>query len=196
LRSSLSSSFQKGSRRRAVHWFNVKNKHHRQLSAQFSLNPWLLAQGSLTQQLRAYAGGQFRVERVHESLQYPNLNEIKQLHIQPTQCVWVREVLLFGNASEPWVHARSVIPLKTLRGSGRRLKLLKNRSLGSLLFERGGVQIIPQTEQRKARELAQLPEGWTRRTTYVWHKKYVLVQETFLPAFVASLSREIEVQFN
>lgn len=193
MRSSLTSSFQKESRRRSTRWFRVKNKHHRQLSSQFTLTPWLIAQGSLTQQLRAYSGGQFRVERLHESLQHPNLNEVKQLHIYPTQCVWVREVLLYGNESEPWVHARSVMPLKTLRGSGRRLKLLKNRSLGSLLFERGGVQIIAQTEQRKARELAQLAEGWTRRTTYVWHKKYLLVQETFLPAFVAALSREKDV---
>jgi hypothetical protein len=65
--------------------------------------------------------------------------------------------------------------------------------LGTIPSARGGQQITPQTEQRKARELAQLAEGWTRRTTYVWHNKYVLVQETFLPAFVASLGREKDV---
>ncbi len=176
--------------RRVSHWFNVKHKYHRQLdSTSAGLNPWLLAQGSLTQQLRAYAGGRFSVLPLHESLQHPNFDEVKQLHIHSAQRVWVREVLLFGNDKEPWVHARSVMPLKTLRGSGRRLKLLKTRSLGSLLFERGGVQVIPLVQQRKSRELARLPEGWTRRTTYVWHKKYLLVQETFLPAFVQSLNR-------
>lgn len=171
-------------------WFTVKNKHHELLdSALPSVRPWLLAQGSLTLQLRTYAGGQFRVLPLHESLQHPKVDEFKQLGIKPTQRVWVREVLLYGNASEPWVHARSVMPLRTLRGSGRRLKLLKNRSLGSVLFERGGVQQVPKYQQRKSRELAKLTEGWTRRTTYVWHNKSLLVQETFLPAFLEALSQ-------
>ncbi len=155
--------------------------------------PWLLAQGSLTQQLRNFASGEFSVVRLNESLQHPNFDEIKRLHLYAGQRVWVREVLLFGDEEEPWVHARSVMPLQTLSGSGRRLKLLKNRSLGSLLFERGGVQTIPKYEQRKAREITQLSEGWTRRTTYVWHQKYLLVQETFLPAFVESLNRKKDV---
>jgi len=171
-------------------WFTVKNKHHDLLnSALPCIRPWLLAQGSLTQQLRSYADGQFRVLPLHESLQHPNADEIQQLRIKPSQRVWVREVLLYGRDQEPWVHARSVMPLQTLRGSGRRLKLLKNRSLGSVLFERGGVQRVPQYQQRKSRELAKLSEGWTRRTTYVWHHKFLLVQETFLPAFIKALSQ-------
>ncbi len=170
-------------------WFTVKNKHHDLLDyALPSVRPWLLAQGSLTQQLRNHANGQFRVLPLHESLQHPKADEIKQLRIKPSQRVWVREVLLYGNDQEPWVHARSVMPLRTLRGSGHRLKLLKNRSLGSVLFERGGVQLVPKYQQRKSRELAKLAEGWTRRTTYVWHNKYLLVQETFLPAFIEALN--------
>lgn len=171
-------------------WFSVKNKHHDLLdSASPSIRPWLLAQGSLTQQIRAHANGQFRVLPLQESLQHPQRDEIKPLNIKPSQRVWVREVLLYGNDLEPWVHARSVMPLRTLRGSGRRLKMLKNRSLGSVLFERAGVQIEPKYQQRKSRQLAKLNEGWTRRTTYVWHHKYLLVQETFLPAFMEALSQ-------
>ena len=193
MRSKQSSSFQSEKRRRTLRWFSVKHQHHRRLTAELPLVPWLIAQGSLTQQLRHYADGKFSVVRLHESLQHPNFDEVKRLHLHPRQRVWVREVLLFGNEQKPWVHARSVMPLKTLSGSGRRLKLLKNRSLGSLLFERGGVQIIPKFKQRQARELVQLSEGWTRRTTYVWHKKYLLVQETFLPAFVESLNCQNDV---
>lgn len=171
-------------------WFTVKNKHHDLLSvAPLRIRPWLLAQGSLTQQLRDFAGGQFRVLPLHESLQHPKADEIKQLRIKPSQRVWVREVLLYGNASEPWVHARSVMPLRTLQGSGRRLKLLKNRSLGSVLFERGGVQLVPKYQLRESREVAKLNEGWTRRTTYVWHNKSLLVQETFLTAFIEALNQ-------
>ncbi len=172
-----------------MYWFSVKNKYHRHLTAHLLLSPWLLAHGSLTQQLRDYAGGEFGVVRVEESLQYPKRDEVKRLRISRAKTVWVREVLLFGDEQQPWVHARSVMPLKTLSGSGRRLKRLKNRSLGSLLFERGGVQVMPLRQQRQAREIAHGPKGWARRTTYVWHKKYILVQETFLPAFVESLNR-------
>lgn len=171
-------------------WFTVKNKHHALLnSAPKNIRSWLLAQGSLTLQLRHYAGGQFRVVPLREALQHAKPDEVKQLRINQSQRVWVREVLLYGDEQEPWVHARSVMPLRTLRGSGRRLKLLKNRSLGSVLFERGGVQKIPLYQQRKSRELAQLSEGWTRRTTYVWHDKFLLVQETFLPAFINKLNQ-------
>jgi len=97
-------------------WFTVKNKHHDLLnSALPCVKPWLLAQGSLTQQLRTFAGGKFRVLPLQESLQHPKADEIKQLRIKPSQRVWVREVLLFGDDPAPWVHARSVMPLRTLR---------------------------------------------------------------------------------
>ncbi|WP_410211431.1 chorismate--pyruvate lyase family protein [Aquirhabdus sp.] len=170
------------------HWFRVKNKHHRQFDASVvSLRPWLLAQGSLTQQLKSFAGGEFHVLPLHQSLQQPMKNEARLLRMKPAQYAWVREVYLYGNDDEPWVHARSVIPLTTLRGSGRRLRKLKSRSLGSILFERGGVQLMPLVKQMKSRQVAKVSEGWTRRTAYHWHGKHLLVQETFLPAFIDAL---------
>ena len=169
-------------------WFSVKDQHHRQLAINHrTIRPWLLAQGSLTQQLRVHAGGRFHVVPLQQSLQHPLPDEARLLHMRSRQYAWVREVLLYGHDDVPWVHARSVMPLATLKGHGRRLKKLKNRSLGSLLFERHGVQMMSQQLQRKARQIAKLDEGWTRRTTYIWHQKYLLVQETFLPAFVATL---------
>ncbi len=154
-----------------------------------SLKPWLLAQGSLTLQLKAFAGGQFRVLPLDQSLQQPMLNEAQLLRMKPSEYAWVREVYLYGDNDQPWVHARSVMPLKTLRGSGRRLRKLKNRSLGSVLFERGGVQLMPLAKQLKSRQVARVAEGWTRRTAYLWHGQYLLVQETFLPAFIEALQQ-------
>jgi chorismate--pyruvate lyase len=169
-------------------WFSVKDQHHRLFDqGQPAIKPWLLASGSLTMQLRLHAHGQFHVQPLQQSLQRPSPDEARLLHMRQTQYAWVREVLLYGSDAQPWVHARSVMPLATLRGNGRRLKVLKNRSLGSLLFERHGAQNMPQLQQRKARQIARLAEGWTRRTSYIWHRKYLLVQETFLPAFVATL---------
>jgi len=172
----------------ARRWFTVKQHHHRYLTAPQALLPWLLAQGSLTVQLRAYAGGQFWVQPLGQAYQRPLPDEARCLGIAPSAHVLVREVYLYGADAAPWVHARSVFPLPTIRGSGRRLLMLKSRSLGTLLFERGGVQRVPQVQQRKARQLAHVAEGWTRRTTYRWHDHPVLVQETFLPAFEAALA--------
>ncbi len=169
-------------------WFAVKQRHHRDLTAAMALQPWLLAQGSLTVQLRAYAGGQFRVQPLGRAYQRPLPDEAKCLGISPSAYVLVREVYLYGADASPWVHARSVFPLPTLRGSGRRLLTLRSRSLGTLLFERGGVQRVPLVQQRKTRQVARVAEGWTRRTTYRWHGHPVLVQETFLPAFETALA--------
>jgi chorismate--pyruvate lyase len=79
-----------------------------------------------------------------------------------------------------WVQARSIIPLKTLQGKGRRLRFLGSRSLGSLLFNGGQRQemcILPANRQRAY---------WTRRSRFRYVGKLLLVQETFLPTlFVA-----------
>lgn len=142
---------------------------------------WLTAQGSLTRQLRAEAAGQFRVQPLREQLLRPTADEARLLNIPTGQWAWVREVYLFGADDAPWVFARSVIPLSSLRGQARRLRYLGRRSLGSLLFARG----VPVC----TRQVACLPQGWARRSRYVWHGQPLLVQECFLPAFIAHLEQ-------
>ncbi|MEC7119597.1 MAG: chorismate lyase [Pseudomonadota bacterium] len=143
--------------------------------------PWLIAQGSLTQQLRQQAGGQFWVQPLRERLERPIHDESLFLKVPHTEWAWVREVYLFGADAEPWVHARSVIPISSLQGQARRLRYLGSRSLGSLLFARQTPACV--------REVAQLPDGWARRSRYLWHNQPLLVQECFLPAFIAHLER-------
>lgn len=139
------------------------------------LKPWLLAQGSLTRQLTQLAGGQFRVEPLRQCFDRIYLHESQLMQTQFDQQAWVREVYLYGCEAEPWVKARSIIPVQSLKGQGLRLRYLKNRSLGSLLFAR--------TTPHCIRQVALLPEGWTRRSLYLWHERPLIVQETFLPAF-------------
>lgn len=142
---------------------------------------WLVAQGSLTQQLRAEAAGQFRVQPLREQLMRPTADEARFLAIPTGQWAWVREVYLFGADDVPWVFARSVIPISSLRGQARRLRYLGRRSLGSLLFARRAPACT--------RQVGRLPQGWARRSRYVWHGQPLLVQECFLPAFIERLEQ-------
>lgn len=139
------------------------------------LRPWLVANGSLTRQLTQLAGGQFRVEPFRQGFERIYLHESQLMHTAVDQQAWVREVYLYGCEAQPWVKARSIIPVQSLKGQGLRLRYLKNRSLGSLLFARTAPHCI--------RQIALLPEGWTRRSLYIWHQRPLIVQETFLPGF-------------
>lgn len=154
---------------------------HRLAKPPQAIGSWLIAQGSLTQQLRQQAAGQFRVQLLREQLIRPTADEALFLNIPLQQWAWVREVYLFGSDNEPWVFARSVMPITSLRGQARRLRYLGSRSLGSLLFARHPPSAL--------RQIAALPQGWARRSRYLWHGRPLLVQECFLPAFMQHLER-------
>lgn len=143
------------------------------------LKPWLLSQGSLTQQLTRFAHGEFHVQPFSEGFTAIERHESQFLQTQLGEYAWVREVYLFGNQANPWVKARSIIPIQTLKGQGLRLRYLGNRSLGSLLFYR--------TRPECVRQIARLPEGWTRRSLYLWHGQPLIVQEIFLDDFCQAL---------
>lgn len=136
---------------------------------------WLLSRGSLTAYLISLSHGNFKVQVTHQGWHKPHLNEAKTLALKTNRYVWIREVALIGNG-QTWVTARSVIPLKTLHGKGRRLKYLGSRSLGSLLFnggKRGQLCIHAPNRVQKY---------WTRRSCFYYGQQPLLVQETFLPA--------------
>ena len=81
---------------------------------------WLQVEGSFTRALQGQCRRSFHVEVQHEG-------------IPARQRAWIREVRLCGDG-EPWVLARTIIPLACLEGRGRRLRHLGNRPLGAYLF--------------------------------------------------------------
>lgn len=143
------------------------------------LKPWLLSQGSLTQQLTRFAHGEFHVQPFSEGFTAIERHESHFLHTPIGEFAWVREAYLYGNEDRPWVKARSIVPIQTLKGQGLRLRYLGNRSLGSLLFQRTTPECI--------RQIAKLPEGWARRSLYIWHNQPLIVQEVFLDNFCHAL---------
>ncbi len=181
---------------RALRWHPARQFLHTAVPT--TLRPWLLAEGSLTQLLIAASSGEFRVERVLQQWQRPTLSEARLLNLDPTQHALIREVILWG-CGEPWVYARSVIPAQTLRGDLRRLRTLRNSSLGALLFR------FPQL-QRTPFELAAVDTHvmptplqssntlWARRSRFSVDERALIVGEIFLDGFVKTLQRSPQLQ--
>lgn len=104
---------------------------------------------------------------------------------------WVREVQLLCDR-QPWVYARTVVPVTTLTGAQRRLAHLGDRPLGAFLFadpsmSRGPVELAPVSSGQAmfceaVAGLASEPgEIWARRSVFRVGNKPLLVTEIFLP---------------
>lgn len=159
-----------------------------------TLGPWLLDQGSLTAKLMAASQGEFRVQVLRQGLARPALSERRRLGMGTGRWALVREVVLMGRG-EPWVFARSVLPLSSLTGRLRQLRQLDSRPLGGFLFRQPDLE-------RDPLEVSQLVPGqlyvppsfqrdailWGRRSVFRLERRPLLVSEVFLPAFVERLS--------
>lgn len=152
---------------------------------------WLLDPTSLTSRLQQSCIGQFRVEPVRQLWQRPMLNEAQALGARPHERCFVREVRLLCN-DQPWVFARTVIPVRTLTGPRRRLSRLGNKPLGAVLFadpsmRRSGIEIAellpgqPLFARATADSAKQPASIWGRRSAFFLNNKPLLVSEIFLP---------------
>lgn len=142
---------------------------------------WLQAEGSLTRELQLRCTRSFAVDVIREGFSRPTREEALTLSIPERQLAWIREVHLCGDG-EPWVLARTIIPLTTLEGAGRRLRHLGRRPLGAWLFsnprwQRGAFETgICQTRHPNQPPVA-------RRSRFHHGDKALLVGEYFLPRF-------------
>jgi chorismate lyase len=184
---------------RVLRWSNA----HRYLTSEIprSLRPWLLAEGSLTQLLIAASAGDFRVERVLQEWQRPTLSEARLLQIDSSQYALIREVILWG-CGQPWVYARSVIPAHSLRGDLRRLRKLRNSSLGALLFRYPQLQrtpfelalisasALPAVLQSDTTALRSNATLWARRSRFAIDDRALIVGEIFLEGFLRNVAQK------
>lgn len=165
------------------HWH-----HFRRDQLPSALRPWLLAEGSLTRHLTEAAGGDFHVQLLYQGWQRPTLSERRLLGLDHRALALVREVVLWG-AGQPWVYGRSVFPNSSLRGGLRRLKRLRDSSLGTVLFRYPQLNRTP-FEIAVVDGASQLPiplrsdnRLWARRSRFSLNGRLLVVSETFLPAF-------------
>ncbi len=120
-------------------------------------------------------------------------SEAQLLGVRQGVYVWVREVQLLCN-KRPWVFARTLIPLSSLRGRCQRLVNLGTRPLGEILFadpraQRSEVEVAciaprHRLHQRVFRHLSreESPPIWGRRSVFNINGKPLLVCEIFLPS--------------
>ncbi|WP_366513642.1 chorismate lyase [Psychrobacter sp.] len=142
---------------------------------------WLTADGSLTALLEIKAGRPLRVEPAFEGYRMLTLLQKKQLGYQGRQLnrpvmAWVRESLLYGNSDQPWIAARSIFPLISLKGEAKRLQYLGCTPIGYVLFKR-------QSRLPYCRVIDLTHIGWRRSTIYTWYKRELIISETFLTGF-------------
>jgi len=139
------------------------------------LRTWLYATGSLTQQLTDLAGGQFRVQPTYENFQRLSFLDAQWMGMPHQHTAWVRESYLYGSEVLPWVKAKSIFPILSLKKKARIFQHIGSKPIGHFLFQR----TMPSCDRR----IILLEDGWTRQSCYTWHGCKFIVQETFLAEF-------------
>lgn len=151
---------------------------------------WLADRGSLTQRLVDASNYQFSVNVLSQLEMIPNHAENKVLNVGASEPALIRQVVLSGQET-PWVFARSIMPLSTLKGRLAALRNINNKPLGAILFNdpsmtRSIVQVTHTTA-----DTLEVPNHicnsntllWGRRSVFFLDQKPLLVSEIFLPTF-------------
>jgi chorismate--pyruvate lyase len=153
------------------------------------LRPWLLDTGSLTAKLLQLSGGKFRVQVLRQVYMRASRSEALALGIKFAQIALVREVVLMGH-NQPWVFARSVLPLTSLTGRLRHLRKQGTRPLGAFLFSQPHLVRSPIALSLISRHHGYVPASlmgdepvWGRRSIFHVDGKPLLVSEVFLSGF-------------
>lgn len=153
---------------------------------------WLYDRCSLTLRLqRACASGHFAVSVLSQRRQRPLPDERRMLGMREHEYALVRQVYLLC-AGQRWVYARTIVPLTSLNGRGRRLANLGSRPLGAMLFADRGVRrgrmqvahLAPGDDvfDQAVAGLATIPSRvWGRRSLFHYAGRPLLVNEIFLP---------------
>jgi chorismate--pyruvate lyase len=159
------------------------------------LREWLLEPGSLTRRMRLYCDG-LKLSLLARAHARPFHDEASILHTHYQEYAFVRQVRL-GCADQPWMYARTIMPLKTLTGAERRFQRLGGKPLGDVLFSgkpkaRGPLEIARILPRHRLFQLAtadldlEASELWGRRSVFFLHAKPMLVTEVFLPGIYSA----------
>jgi chorismate--pyruvate lyase len=179
--------------RRTTRW--KPNRHFLRRSIPQRLSGWLLDTASLTLRLQRLCPGKFKVRVLSQVWGTPAIDEARVLGVQPGHLAIIRQVHLLCDG-QPWVYARTIIPVTSLRGKLQRLAHLGARPLGGMLFadpgmQRGRVELArigsgQAVYQAATSHLRQRPaEIRGRRSVFRLFDRPLLVSEIFLPDFPA-----------
>jgi chorismate--pyruvate lyase len=182
--------FRTGSQKREPVWQPARRKHRQHIPGQ--LISWIFETPSLTWRMQQLCNGRFRVRVLSQRWQRPMFNERIMLGMRDGEYGMVRQVQLLCD-QQPWIYARTVIPMRTLSGTQRRLAYLGDKPLGALLFadksiSRGQMEVACITPGQAIHDIAtrDLREKnrqiWGRRSVFYRDARPLLVSEVFLPS--------------
>ena len=174
---------------REARWTPLKSRRLPGSSPQ--MHAWLSDRGSLTRSVVANCPGRFAVYVVDQAHGAALPSETDLLQAGAAQAMLVREVRLTCDDS-CWVFARTLIPLRGLRGVAHGLTTLGRRPLGEVLFSDPTTRrlrvevarILPRHYlfHKATAHLRCLPMVlWGRRTLFQYGDSPILVNELFLP---------------
>lgn len=148
------------------------------------LRGWLLVPGSFTEALRRHCAGGIHAQILRQAHVHPRPNEVRLLRLGPGEQALLRESLLHcSGCPAPWIHARTLIPLRHLRGTLKPLARWGNRPIGDLLFRRPcQARRLRLDILRSAGIHNSTERRWARRSLYQSCDQRLLVQEILLPA--------------
>lgn len=193
---------QAGLYRREPRWRSARQVVHNSIPK--SLAVWLFDQASLTLRLQQHCGaGAFRIEVQWQKRGRMMLNEARALGVPPSEHALLRQVHLYCG-DQAVVFARTVIPLRSLKGRQKRLARLGKRSLGAVIFadksmRRGSIEVCQLqpgqflfaeallSTETKSQVKAANTALWGRRSVFTLNGSKLLVSEFFLPALLQSI---------
>lgn len=149
---------------------------------------WLSFTGSLTEKMEQQSGHAMTVELLSQGMAPVYKEERQLLKLLPREWAWVRAVKLYLGG-EPWVVARTVVPPYSFQGEVNRLKLLKNKPLGPLLFHRLNAkrcdiafERVQQAHWSTGLQQQRFADPlWCRRSLFYVNHQPLLLRELFLP---------------
>lgn len=159
---------------------NAMWQNANQLNLPVALQPWLLAQGSLTALLKSRCQT-FRLELITEHWQaLPGF--LQQQWQQPQGLK--RDVILWCDG-KPCVYGQSWLPESTLEQM-EPLARLGSQPLGEYIFqhpgiERGVIEVAVLAAGLQLPVVGKQNEVWARRSAFLVQQQPLLVQEVFLP---------------
>lgn len=145
---------------------------------------WLQEPHSLTVRLQAQAQHSFAVRVLNEAVLKPHEHEAELLDSHVSKA-WVREVLLEVD-EQPWVFARSVVPLNSSSTWLPKVLNLGTQPLGQLLFR--DARVIRGELVFCAPNQLSTPSLWGRASCFSMPELKVLVAEHFLAPMAQRLN--------
>lgn len=150
---------------------------------------WIYESGSLTKRIKEHYQDAFSLSVLFHQWKRPFLSETRSLCLPGNKYCLTREVLLSAH-EQPLILARTIIPVKTLKGAQRTLSRLGTRPLGEVIFcypklarlEMDIALIAPGQWSSAAQKIINHDQKiWGRRTVYAIQQRRMLVSEFFLP---------------